>query len=64
MPLFRQCVAGIVLGVALLSPTRGWSQEPAKSAEAIVQVVKYTGLAEEVAKHKGNVVVVDFWFTT
>jgi hypothetical protein len=64
MPLFRRCVTGIGLSVVLMSPVPGWSQEPAKNAEAIVQVVKYTGLAEEVAKHKGKVVVVDFWFTT
>ena len=37
----------------------GQAQE--KSEEVTVRIVKYDGLKEEVLKHRGKVVVVDFW---
>jgi len=55
--------AGLVLpGLALLlaqAPAR--PQDGGKGADVTLKVVKYDGLAEEVAKHRGKVVVVDFW---
>jgi hypothetical protein len=33
-------------------------------ADADVRVVKYADMGKEVAKHKGKVVLVDFWHTT
>lgn len=49
-----------LLGVVLLAGTPGTTQEPAK-IEATV--VKYAGLKEAVLKHRGKVVLIDFWGT-
>jgi thioredoxin-like negative regulator of GroEL len=37
--------------------------QEAKSS-TMIRTVKYAGLAEAVASHKGKVVLVDFWHTT
>ncbi len=34
-----------------------------KGGEPEVRIVKYDGLAQEVLKHRGKVVLVDIWFT-
>ena len=48
------------LGVLLLAGTpNGGTQEKAPE----VRIVKYDGLAQEVLKHRGKVVLVDIWFT-
>jgi len=45
----------------LLGAVAGWTQDPAVSGKVDLKVVKYDGLAQEVQKHKGKVVVVDAW---
>ena len=51
----------VAFGVfTLLCAAVGQTQE--KSVEAVP--VKYAGLKEEVLKHRGKVVVVDFWSGT
>lgn len=52
-------IAGL-LGAALLAGTPGATQETTRIE---VAVVKYTGLKEAVLKHRGKVVLVDFWGT-
>lgn len=49
----------LVLGAALCAPP-GQAQE--KKIEMLS--VKYDGLKQEVLKHRGKVVVVDFWTST
>lgn len=53
-----------IVVVTLWAHSSAWTQGTAAKSEVSVKVVKYAGLADEVAKHKGKVVLVDFWFTT
>lgn len=46
--------AAVLIGTAAL-----WSQAP--EGEITLQVVKYDTLAKEVLKHRGKVVMIDFW---
>jgi hypothetical protein len=39
----------------------GAARTQEKAGGVDLKVVKYDGLAEEVAKHRGKIVVVDFW---
>jgi hypothetical protein len=48
---------------ALLLLAGGAARTQEKGGGVDLKVVKYTGLAEEVAKHRGKIVVVDFWGT-
>jgi hypothetical protein len=57
--LSRGATLAVLAGAALLgapAPAR-----PQGKAEIDVRVVKYDGLGEEVARHRGKVVLVDFW---
>jgi hypothetical protein len=51
--------------VGLLLLTLAWqaarSQDKGKAEPVELRVVKYAGLAEEIHKHLGKVIVVDFW---
>ena len=58
MPRYRAIIAAAVFVVAFVAV--GQSQE--KKIE--VHLVKYDGLKQEVLKHRGKVVVLDFWATT
>ena len=58
MPSFHAIIAIAI--VAFSSVAAGQSQ--GKKIE--VQLVKYEGLKQEVLKHRGKVVVLDFWATT
>jgi hypothetical protein len=44
-----------------LSGAAGRAQQ--KGGEPEIRIVKYDGLAQEVLKHRGKVVLVDIWFT-
>ena len=53
----------ILASIAILAAVyAGVAQTPEKSVEVIP--VKYDGLKQEVLKHRGKVVVVDFWAGT
>jgi hypothetical protein len=57
------CRAGLssLVAVALLLG-HGSAQAPAQGKDGVeLRVVKYAGLAQEVAKHRGKVIVIDFW---
>lgn len=41
----------------------GFSAGPAQEKKVVVTPVKYDGLKEEILKHRGKVVLVDFWAT-
>ncbi len=47
----------------VIKPLPAFSQEKKDSSQVSVKVVKYGGLAEEIRKNRGKVVVVDFWAT-
>jgi len=49
--------------LALVGLLLGARTAPAQE-KADVRVVKYAGLGQEVLKHRGKVVVVEFWHTT
>jgi hypothetical protein len=51
-----------LLTTFLVNPAWTWAAEqPSKAQE--VKIVKYTQLGDLVKKHRGQVVVVDFWAT-
>lgn len=51
----------VLVGLLVLAAAgNGNSQEIAKDSVRL-QVVKYDGLAREILKNRGKVVVVDFW---
>ena len=54
---FGAALTGLV-GVLLLG--RGFAQAPEAGAVTL-RVVNYDGLAREVLKHRGKVVVIDLW---
>jgi hypothetical protein len=56
---FGAALTGLV-GALLLG--QGFAQAPeAGAGDVTLRVVKYDGLAREVLKHRGKVVVIDLW---
>lgn len=62
MSLCLRSIALALVGAMLWAHNSAWTQGTETKSD--VKVVKYAGLADEVARHKGKVVLVDFWFTT
>jgi hypothetical protein len=57
-------ISWLALGALLLLPPAqqiARPQDKGKGADVEVRVVKYSGLAEEIHRHLGKVIVVDFW---
>jgi thiol-disulfide isomerase/thioredoxin len=52
------------ISLMLLAASAAWTQSPSNATKIDYRVVKYDGLAQEVLKHKGKVVVVDAWGIT
>lgn len=58
----RWTVLAIVAFAALALSGRGEVRsQDAKADEVTLKVVKYDELAKEVVKHRGKVVLIDFW---
>jgi hypothetical protein len=55
MPLFRAITPVAVLAIACVAVSQGQEKKIEMTR------VKYDGLKQEVLKHRGKVVVVDFW---
>jgi hypothetical protein len=60
MRTFRGAGLGTLLGAALFLG-HGLAQAPEQGPGVALRVVKYDGLAQEVLKHRGKVVVIDMW---
>ncbi|MCC6420013.1 MAG: hypothetical protein IT429_17400 [Gemmataceae bacterium] len=58
---YRGAALGVV-GLLLLPLAQGTGRTQEKTAGAVeLKVVRYDGLADEISRHRGKVVVVDFW---
>ncbi len=62
MRRLSQGAAGAVLAGAVLLLGGAAAHPQAKKQTVDLKVVKWAGLAAEVAGHQGKVVLVDFWF--
>jgi len=56
--LISMTLAGAALGLLPAAPAQDKANDPP------VKIVDFAGLGAEVVKHRGKVVLADFWYTT